>query len=295
MLAPPTTLPAAPGLPAGTGQPPGTDFTVSDASLPRRRERALEDLATGARRWRLPAALARLDIRNRYRGSVLGPFWLSLSTAIMILALGFLYSALFKMDLASYLPWLAVSLILWNMMAQIVGDACTSLTSSEGIIRQVPLPYTVHALRCVFRNAVVAGHSVPVILLVFLATGHLPGAEVLLALPGLALIAVNGFAVAIFLGMVCARFRDIAQIVASVLQLAFFMSPIIWKPELLGAKQVWLPLNPFYAVMETVRGPLVNGGAAPLVWVSAIGFTALTCIAAYAFFVRFRGRIAFWV
>lgn len=295
MLAPPTTLPAAAVLPTGTGQPPGADFTVSDAGLPRRRERALEDLATGARRWRLPAALARLDIRNRYRGSVLGPFWLSLSTAIMILALGLLYSALFKMDLATYLPWLAVSLILWNMMSQIVGDACTSLTSSEGIIRQVPLPYTVHALRCVFRNAVVAGHSLPVILLVFLATGHLPGPEALLALPGLALIAVNGFAVALLLGMICARFRDIAQIVASVMQLAFFMSPIIWKPELLGAQQVWLPLNAFYAVMETVRGPLVDGGVAPLIWVSAILYTAATCAVAFAFFVRFRGRIAFWV
>ncbi len=294
MLAHPTTLPAAVGLSAGGG-PSEAELRISDATNPRRRERALEDLATGARRWRLPAALARLDIRNRYRGSVLGPFWLSLSTAIMIFALGFLYSALFKMDLTTYLPWLAVSLILWNLMSQIVGDACTSLTSSEGLIRQVPLPYTVHALRCVFRNAVVAVHSLPVILLVFLATGHLPGPEALLALPGLALIALNGFAVALFLGMVCARFRDIAQIVASVMQLAFFMSPIIWKPELLGTRQAWLPLNPFYTVMETVRGPLVNGGAAPLIWVSAVGFTALTCAAALAFFVRFRGRIAFWV
>ncbi|WP_431271515.1 hypothetical protein [Dankookia sp. P2] len=70
---------------------------VSDASQPRRRAVALEDVATGLRRWRLPAALARLDIRNRYRGSVLGPFWLTLSTAVMVVGLGLLYSSLFKM------------------------------------------------------------------------------------------------------------------------------------------------------------------------------------------------------
>ena len=92
----------------------------------------------GCGRWRLPAALARLDIRNRYRGSVLGPFWLTLSTAVMVVGLGLLYSSLFKMALADYLPFLAVSLIVWNTINQIVTDACTSLTSAEGIIRQMP-------------------------------------------------------------------------------------------------------------------------------------------------------------
>jgi lipopolysaccharide transport system permease protein len=283
MLVPPIMPPAA------------TARYLVDAANPRRRERALEDLATGFSRWRLPAALARLDIRNRYRGSVLGPFWLSLSTAIMVVALGLLYSALFKLPLADYLPFLAVSLIIWGMISQIVGDACTSLISSEGIIRQVPLPYTVHALRCVFRNAVIAAHSLPLILVIFLIFGHMPGPEALLALPGLALLAVNAFAIALFLGMLCARFRDIPPIVANVVQLAFFMSPVIWKPELLGARARWLPLNPFYTVMETIRGPLIEGGASPVVWLSAIVFTLFTCAAAFAFFVRFRGRIAFWV
>lgn len=275
--------------------PSQTVLYVADAARPRRLERALEDLSTGFARWRLAAALARLDIRNRYRGSVLGPFWLSLSTAIMVVSLGLLYSTLFMLPLAEYLPYLAVSMIIWGMISQIVSEACISLVSSEGIIRQLPLPYTVHVLRCVFRNAAVAAHSLPLIVLVFAAFGHMPGPGALLAIPGLALLAANAFALALLLGMVCARFRDIPPIVASVLQLAFFMSPVLWKPELLGEKQVWLPLNPFYVLMEVVRGPLVEGGAPGLVWLSAVVFTLLTCAASFAFFVRFRGRIAFWV
>src|SRR3712207_5332078 len=141
---------------------------VCDASDPRRLERALEDLATGFRRWRLPAALARLDIRNRYRGSVLGPFWLSLSTAIMVVALGLLYATLFALPVSEYLPYLAVSLIVWNLVSQVVTEGCTSLTSSEGVIRQLTLPYTVHALRCVLRNVAAAAHSLPLIVAVFL-------------------------------------------------------------------------------------------------------------------------------
>ncbi len=283
MLVPPQTSPAA------------SPLHLRDAADPRRLERALDDLGTGFRRWRLAAALARLDIRNRYRGSVLGPFWMTVSTAVMVGGMGYLYSALFKLPLADYLPFLAVSLLVWNTINQIVTEACASLVAAEGIIRQMPLPYTIHALRCVFRNAIVAAHSLPLILVVFLACGVLPGPGALLALPGLALIGAGAFAAALLLGMVCARFRDIQQIVASAMQLAFFLSPVLWKPELLGDRQVWLPLNPFYAVMEAVRGPLVAGGAPPLVWAAAVGYTALLCAAALAFFVRFRGRIAFWV
>ncbi len=266
-----------------------------DAADPRRLSRAMDDLATGLSRWRLASALAWLDIRNRYRGSVLGPFWLTLSTGIMLIGLGLLYSALFKLQLREYLPHLAVSLVIWNAIAQMVNDATISLTQSEGIIRQLPLPYTVHALRCVMRNGIIALHNLPLIGLVFLACLHLPGPEALLAIPGLVIIFINAFAVALLLGMVCARFRDIGPIVTSVMQLAFFLTPILWKPQLLGHWQVLLPFNPFYAVLETVRGPLVEGGGALSAWIAALIYTALSVTVSIGFFVRFRGRVAFWV
>jgi len=147
----------------------------------------------------------------------------------------------------------------------------------------------------VIRNAIIAAHSLPLIAVVLALTGAIPGPEALLAIPGLVLIAVNACAVGLFLGMICARFRDIPQIVTNIMQLAFFLSPVLWKPQLLGPASAWLPLNPFFAVMETVRGPLVEGGASALVWAAALAYTALSCTLAMIFFVRFRGRIAFWV
>lgn len=268
---------------------------VRDASDPRRLERALQDLAAGRQRWRLAAALARLDIRNRYRGSVLGPFWLTASTGVMIAGIGILYSTLFKMPLVEYLPWLAVSLLIWNTINQIVVDSCSSFISSEGIIRQMPLPYSVHVLRFLIRNGIAAAHSLPLIFVVLAGTGALPGWEAFLVLPGLTLIFINAFAVGLLLGMICARFRDIPQIVSNIMQLAFFLSPVLWKPQLLGEAAAWLPLNPFYVLMQTVRGPLVEGGTPLLIWGAAFAYTGLACAIALAFFVRFRPRIAFWV
>jgi lipopolysaccharide transport system permease protein len=266
-----------------------------DAANPRHTERALADLRDGLSQWRLALALARLDLRNRYRGSVLGPLWMSLSSLVMLIGLGLLYGALFKFKLSNYLPHLAVSLIVWQWMAGFISDACTTLTSAEGVIRQMRLPYTLHALRVAFRNTFVAAHSLPLIPIVFLIFGQVPGPEALLAIPGLVLIGINMLAGGLLLGMVCARFRDIAPIVANVVQLAFFVSPIIWKPELLGDAMVWMAFNPFYALLETVRGPLLEAGGPPLAWLAAIVYTTLHVVLAGFLFARFRSRIAFWV
>jgi lipopolysaccharide transport system permease protein len=283
------------------GAPPGAEVEgraayAFDASRPDRRSRALSDLRLGFARWRLSWALAWLDIRNRYRGSVLGPFWLTLSTGAMVLGLGLLYSNLFRFDLAEYLPHLVVSLVMWNLIAQVINEATTSFTMAEPIIRQMPLPYTVHALRTVMRNSIVAAHNLPLILVVFLVSGWMPGAEVLLLPVGLLIIAVNAFAATMLLGMLCARFRDIGPIVGSVIQLAFFMTPVLWKPSLLAPHlQQLLLLNPFYTILETVRGPLVEGGGPPLAWVAALAYTAVLLGVACLFFIRFRGRVAYWV
>jgi lipopolysaccharide transport system permease protein len=275
--------------------PPLAPIYHIDASSPRRMERALADLSAGFAAWRLAWALSQLDLRNRYRGSVIGPFWLTLSTAAMLLGLGLLYSTLFKIELAAYLPHLAVSLVVWNAMAGFVIDATTSLTSADGVIRQLSLPYTVHALRCMFRHALTAAHSLPLIIIVFAATGTLPGPEALLIIPGFVIMGLDAFAAAMFLGMICARFRDIGPIVANVMQLAFFLTPIMWKPELLEDKAVWLPLNPFFSLLEMVRGPLIEGGGSLVAWGAALVYSALLCTGSLLFFARFRNRVAFWV
>lgn len=266
-----------------------------DAANPRRRELAREDLAGGLARWRLAWALARGDITHRYRGSILGPMWLTLSTAVMLGALGFLYAKLFRIDMTDYLPWLTVSLIVWNTLNQTVTDATTSLTGAEGVIRQLPLPYSVHAMRVVLRNAIIAAHNLPLIAVIFLIFGVVPRWTALLAIPGFLLMAIGGFAASIFLGMVCARFRDIPPIISSLMQVAFFVSAVIWKPSQVGHWEPFLPINPIFAVMEAIRAPIMGETGSLFVWVAAIGWTAILAAVSWAFFVRFRGRIAFWV
>lgn len=268
---------------------------VLDADDPHHVARALEDIASGLLSWQLAWRLALLDLRNRYRGSVLGPLWVTLSMTLMIGGLGILYAQLFRIDIALYLPHLAIGLIVWNWIAGSLNESCHAFTGSAPMIRQLRIPYSVHVLRCVLRNVLTAAHSLPVIVVVMLIFWRIPGPEGVLALVGLGLITLNIAAAAFFLGMLCARFRDVPQIVANVVQLSFFLTPVLWKAELLGEHASWLFLNPFYTLLETVRAPLIGGGGELSLWLAALGYTALNVMLAALAFVRFRARIAFWV
>jgi lipopolysaccharide transport system permease protein len=266
-----------------------------DPSFAARQRMALRDLANAVRLWRLCTTLALLDIRLRYRGSMLGPFWLTLSTAVMVGAMGVIYGTLFRLDLREYLPFLAVSQVLWSFLASTTQESCFVFTVAEGMIRSVRMPFSLYSARIVLRNLIVLGHNLAVIVGVDLVLWTLPGREALLALPAMVLWLLDALALATLLGGLCARFRDIPPIVGSLMQMAFFVTPVIWKPELVGAKQWMLPFNPFFSLLEIVRGPLLGEVPGAAVYVSALLWSGVLCGIAWLLFARVRGRIAFWV
>jgi lipopolysaccharide transport system permease protein len=280
--------------PAATAAPVVMTFNA-DLSWAGQHRHALEDVTGGLRLWRLAGTLGWLDIRLRYRGSLLGPLWLTLSTAVMVAALGVLYAALFNMNLHDYLPYLALSQVLWGFISTLVGEAGTCFTQAEGIIRSVRMPFFLQALRTCWRNLLVLGHNIIVIVVVFAIFNEWPGWDAVLALPGMALWTIDSLAICLLLGAVCARFRDISPIVGSVMQIAFFITPILWRANQVG-KHAWvLPLNPFYSLMEVVRRPLLNEALSFSVWGSALGYSALLCALTWLVFMRARSRLAFWL
>ena len=141
----------------------------ADQSWADRNRAAWRDVREGLSQWRLVWALAWLDIRLKYRGSLLGPFWLTISTGAMVGAMGILYAVLFRLDLRDYIPYLGLSLVLWGFGAALVADACTVFTSSEGTIRSVRMPFTLYAARIVVRNLIILAHNFVVVLVVMLA------------------------------------------------------------------------------------------------------------------------------
>jgi lipopolysaccharide transport system permease protein len=271
-------------------------YMLSDLRYGARWKLAAADIAEGVRLTQLICTLGWLDIKTRYRGSVLGPFWLTLSTAVMVATMGVLYAELFRIKLHDFLPFIALSVVLWNFLSALVMDGCVVFTQSEGTIRSVRMPFFVFAGQNVYRNILILGHNLIVIVVVFAIYRVQPGWHALMALPALLIWLIDAFAATMLLGAFCARFRDVPPIVGSILQIAFWISAVIWKPDLLPpAQRVWLAFNPFYSLFEIVRAPLLGNLPTQEVWVSALASSAVLCGVAWFGFVRVRSRIAFWI
>lgn len=268
------------------------------AETPRRESRtsrALADLAQGARLWRLWSRLGWQDVRGRYRRSVLGPFWITLSMGLMVALLGALYGRLFRVGVPDYLPYVAIGLVTWGLVSSLVTEGCNVFFGARRIIHEVGLPLSVLAYRAVWRNLLVFMHHAAVLVSVGLVFSVRPGWTGLLALPGLAAVCLNGVWVALLAGTIGARFRDVPPIVDSVMRIAWLGTPVIWMPSLVPERSLFVGFNPFHHVLEVVRAPLLGAVPAAESWlavglVTVVGWTATVLV-----FARYRRRIAYWI
>ena len=235
------------------------------------------------------------DVRRHYRRSVLGPFWLTLSMAIMVGALGFLYGGLFGHSMRDYLPYLALGLIFWAFLARFMTEGCAVFTAAAPFIHQVKAPLSIYVFCLLWKNLIILSHNALVFVVIAAILGLWPGVAGLLAIPGLILLCLAGLSVSLLLGLLTSRFRDIPPIITSLVQILFFVSPILWKPEQVPARAVFADSNPFFHLLNIVRQPLLGEFPNVISWVFSFGLTLLVLSLAGFCFVHLRSRIAYWV
>jgi len=260
-----------------------------------RLDQAATDFASAVRLWPLWMRLGWNDILHRYRRSTLGPFWSTASMAVTVMALSLVYSQILGLPVRKFMPYVCAGLIVWNFISAVMTDAGSLFSGSESYIKQIRLPYTLYVCRFMFGKVMLLIHELPILIVVLLYFSTWPGAVVLCVIPGFALLVVNGLLVSLTIGMISARFRDVPRMIASLLQVLFLITPIIWMPGLLGPRQFVAGYNPFFHLIEIVRAPLL--GTPPTqqtIWVS-LAITAANALAAVMLFVRFRARIAYWI
>lgn len=240
-------------------------------------------------------ALAWQEIKLRYRRSVLGPFWLTISATLFIAGLGPLYGALMKQDLAGYIHYLAVGFIVWQFISALITEGCQTFIAAEGFVKQTSLPLSVHAMRVVWRNTLIFAHNCLILAAVSLYFSPPWDWGLISSLAGALLIALNGFWASVLLGLLSTRFRDIPQIIASLVQLLFFLTPVFWRPDMIERHQWVSDWNPMFHFIEIVRAPLLGHALPGHSWLIAATVTIAGWMVMLGFFARYRARIAYWL
>lgn len=258
--------------------------------------RGLRDLWQGWRDYReLWLAVGLYDIRKRYRRSLLGPFWITISLGAFILGLSFIYSPLVGGEAGSFLPYVAFGFVAWQFVSQLVLDGCTVFIANGLIIQQLPAPLSVYIYQTIWRHLIILAHNFLIYVLVALLCGLWPSWQTLLVLPGIILVSISGVSIGMLFGTLCARFRDIPPIVQTITQMMFLLTPILWRPDQVPGRELFYLLNPFYYLVQIIRGPLEGEAPSLFVWTVVLAMTAVGFVVSLLFFSRFRNRIVYWL
>ncbi|MFC5996234.1 ABC transporter permease [Pseudonocardia hispaniensis] len=274
---------------------------ADDVPGPRSWQRAFGDLRQGWRQRSLWGYLGWQDIKQRYRRSVLGPLWITISMAVIATAMGILYGALFQEDLATFLPYVAVGLLIWNFISGCILEGSEVFIANEGLIRFLPAPLSLHVYRLVWRQTLFFLHNLAVWVILMIIFPHPLGWQTLIALPAFAVLVANGGWIAILTGIIATRFRDIPPIIASVTQLVFFMTPIVWSYERLVANPAVAErariaeLNPALHFVEILREPMLGDPIVLRHWYVVGVITVVGWVAALVCLRNYRARVAYWV
>ena len=150
---------------------------------PRSWRRAFGDLGQGWRQRPLWGYLGWQDIKQRYRRSVLGPLWISISMGVIATAMGILYGALFGEDIATFLPYVATGLLIWNFVSGCILEGSEVFIANEGLIKFLPAPLSLHVYRLVWRQTLFFLHNLVIWGVLMIVFPQPLGWSLLLAIP----------------------------------------------------------------------------------------------------------------
>ncbi|PXX39327.1 MULTISPECIES: ABC transporter permease [Burkholderia] len=256
---------------------------------------AFGDLKQSIVSWRLWTLLGWLEVRQRYARSRVGPFWLTISMGVVIGSIGVVYGTLFGQKMSDYLPFLASSLVMWSVFSQTILEGSVAYINSGTYIRQAATPKLIYILQVAWRNLIVLAHNFVIVLLLLVIFGVKNWEALPFVIPGLILYMLNAIWIAMIAGLLSARFRDLPQIIAALIQVAFYVTPIIYRPSSLNRYSFIVEWNPLAYLLDIVRDPLIGQISPPLTWGVTIGMALIGWPIALTLTGRFLKRIPYWV
>ncbi|HVY43200.1 MAG TPA: ABC transporter permease [Hyphomicrobiaceae bacterium] len=221
---------------------------------------ALADLSGGLARWRVWVALASEDIFDQHRRTTLGPLWL------LVNYFAFAATFIFVFTPAPRDPrqaiYIGVGLLVWTYISDTIGQAVSLFEREEGFIKGTTLPLSVYVMRLVLQNLIRSGYALIGCVVILLLAGVAVTGAWAWSAAGVALVLAASPAVVIAIAFLGVFFPDSQFIVANLMRVAMFVSPVFWGDpggdSLRSALYVW---NPFTYFITIVREPIVDGTA----------------------------------
>jgi len=275
---------------------PQAPYAPLDASFVQALPAAFEDVVAGFRRHRSWRYLAVEHVKNSYRRTVIGPWWLTAQSLLYVVGLGFVFSRINGRPLKEFLPYVAVGYLTFMLLSGLIRGGSQVFIAQAGALKSTRQPLSALVLRTVAIEAIQFGHNVLIVGVLLAARLIEPSWWLAAAPPAFLVILINGFAVGLWLGPTVARFRDVGPAVDSVLQVLVFLTPIFYPSSIFRGSEHWIVAwNPFGYFIDLFRACVLGGRPGLTTVVGAAAFTLANVVVAGIVFTRTRSRLPYWV
>lgn len=210
----------------------------------------------------LLTALSLRELKARYRASVLGFLWTFLNPTLSMLVYVLVFGVLMKSAVPKYPYFLFCGLLPWIYFSSSVMGGTTSISDRRDLLTKVRFPAQVLPATVVLTNLINFLLSLPLLFLLGLFFEVPPTWHVVLALPVLLVQTLFTLALTYLLAAFNVAFRDLQHIIANIMQMVFFLTPVLWDLKSVPAlgtlsqaesQQLILTANPMAAVMAAWR------------------------------------------
>lgn len=254
------------------------------------------DLLDSFRSYKKWVFLSYYDIYKRYRRSKLGQIWITLSTAIMTICIAFIYSKLLKLNFLDYLIFLIQNLCLWYFIKDTIQDSLCVFYQNKVLLLNERWNHLVMILRVLSRNIIIYAHNFVLILFLNLFyNSNFSFFGFLIFILNLILIMPFMFSISLIGSIVVTRFRDMELMTANVLQLLFFVTPILYVKTFLGSYEWIADYNIFAIILLFVNGPLSLNFPNLNAYLIIIISTIITSVVSVYIYNLKRNRINYWL
>lgn len=254
------------------------------------------DFIKGLKRFKAINMFVMRDLKHRYQRTKLGPFWISLSMAILVITLAFVLGRVFNTDINKHLPFLAAGLIFWSFLSNSVSEACIAFANNEEYIKSINLPYSFYIYRIAWSNIIIFLHNMIVYICMAIYFDLIFSINLFYLISGFLIFLLNCLWVMMLFSLICVRYRDISNVVQNLLQIAFYFTPIIWMPSaIVGQDSYFITLNPLFHLLEVVRQPLLGQVPGMISFTISMGCLLIGWVIVFLAYMRYRNSIAYWV
>lgn len=235
------------------------------------------------------------EVERRYRRTLLGPLWHTLTIAVFIMSMGLIWASVLHIDFRAFVFHLTPSLIAWGLISSLIVEATSVFLRAKQTVLTVSMPYPVLVLGLIWKLLIIFTHHISLVVILLVVYRTPPSLNMLLLVPSVALVALNSIWIVTLIGIICLRFRDLQMLIGVAMNIAQFVTPVYWPVERIAPSLGWVvQYNPLYHLLEIVREPLVGHVPALENWLWCLAMLVIGSTLTFIIYALTRDRLAYW-